>query len=209
MLKHLRTHFISGLLVLAPLFLTVIFFGTLVRLTDRWIVNPIFRMLPMSGDVALKVFLTKILIAILVVLFLTFVGIVAEKFVVKRFLLAWEGLLKNIPLLSVVYTSLKEIAGAFGADKKGVFKEVIFVEYPRRGVYAMAFVTLDKKWEVHEKTGKDLVTVFVPSPPNPATGFFIFVPREELIRTQISIEEGLRMVISGGAVVPPLKEGMG
>jgi uncharacterized membrane protein len=206
MLNKLRTHFVSGLLVLAPLFLTVIFFGYLVRLTDRLIVNPIFKTLPIQGDEVLKVFLAKILIGCFVIIFLTLVGTLAEKFFVKRLFSAWEGLLKNIPLLSVVYTSVKEIAAAFNSDRKGVFKEVVYLEYPRKGIYAMGFLTLDKKWDIHEKTGKDTVNVFVPSPPNPATGFFIFVQREEIIHSGLTIEEGIRMVISGGAVVPPLKK---
>ena len=189
-------------MVLSPLFLTVIFFGYLVRLTDRLIVNPIFSMLPIDGDRTIMVFLTKIVIAFFVVIFLTLVGLVAEKFFVKKLFQAWEGLLKNIPLLSVVYTSVKEIAQAFAGDQKGVFKEVVFLEYPRKGIYAMAFVTQEKRWEIHEKTGREMVNVFVPSPPNPATGFFIFVPREELIRSDMTVEEGIRMVISGGVVVP-------
>ncbi|OGW83495.1 MAG: hypothetical protein A3C47_03050 [Omnitrophica bacterium RIFCSPHIGHO2_02_FULL_51_18] len=206
MFNKLRTHFVSGLLVLSPLFLTIIFFGYLVRLTDRLIVNPIFQVLPINGDQVFKVILTKMAIAFFVVMFLTLVGTLAEKFFVKRAFKAWEGLLKNVPLLNIVYGSVKEIAAAFASDKKGVFKEVVFLEYPRKGIYAMAFVTQEKKWEIHEKTGKEMVNVFVPSPPNPATGFFIFVPREELIRSDMTIEEGIRMVISGGAVVPPLKK---
>lgn len=205
MFGKLRTHFISGLLVLAPLFLTVIFFNYLVSLTDRLIVNPIFKVLPIHGDQAFMVFLTKLAIAVFVVIFLTLVGTIAEKFLVKRIFGAWEELLKKIPLLNLVYTSVKEIAAAFSGEKKGVFKGVVFFEYPRKGIYAMGFVTLDKKWEIHEKTGKDIVNVFVPSPPNPATGFHVFIPREEVIFSQMSIEEGIRLVISAGSVVPPLR----
>jgi uncharacterized membrane protein len=113
-----------------------------------------------------------------------------------------EALLKRIPFFSKVYGSIKEIAQAFFGDKKGIFKRVVFIEYPRKGIYTIGFVTQDKPWEVNTLTGKDLHTVFVPSPPNPATGFFVFVPKEEIIETSISIEEAVRLILSGGAALP-------
>lgn len=206
MLNKLRSHFLSGLLALAPLFLTLFFFLYLVHLTDQLIVDPIFRILPIHGDKTFKVFLAKLAIALFVLFFLVLMGAVAEKFFMKRLVRAWEGLLKNIPLLNVVYVSVKEISRAFVGEKKGVFKDVVFVEYPRKGLYAIGFVMQDKKWQIHEKTGKDIVNVFLPHPPNPTGGFCVFVPREELIYTDLAIEEAMRLVISAGAVVPALKE---
>ena len=91
-------------------------------------------------------------------------------------------------------------------EKTGVFKRAVFLEYPRKGIYVLAFVMNEKRWAIHEKTGKDIVNVFVPAPPNPATGNFVFVLREELIEADITVEEGIRLVISGGAAVPPLKK---
>ncbi len=205
MLKNLKTHFIAGLVVLAPFFLTLLFLGYLVRLTDVFIVNPVFRLLPIEVDATFKIFLTKIAIAVCVLLITCFVGLVAEKFIFKRMLSSGESFLTNIPVFNRIYLSIKEIAVAFFGDKSGVFKRVVFMEYPRKGIYALAFVTREKRWALHEATGKDLVTVFVPSPPNPATGFFVFVPKEDLIDADVTVEEGIKMVISGGAAVPPLK----
>ena len=205
MIKGIRHHFFSGLLILGPLFLTLVVIGYLVRLTDRMVVDPLFGILPLNTDAQFKILLAKILIAILVFLFIALIGMVAEKFIFRQFLTSFEGLLKKIPLFSNVYSSIREIVVAFFGDKKGVFKSVVFIEYPRKGIYTMGFITLDKRWLIHEKTGKDLVSIFVPSPPNPATGNFVFVPREEVIETQISVEEGIRIVISGGAAVPEIK----
>ncbi len=203
MLRKFRTHFVSGLIVLAPLFLTFVVMGYLIRLVDRLLVNPLFQVLPVADvDAGFKVFLAKLAIALFVALFVAGIGFVAEKIMFKQFTAAGEGLLKNIPVFNKIYGSIQEIAQAFFGDKRGVFKQVVFVEYPRKGVYAIGFVTQDKKWEVQRRTGKDLITVFVPSPPNPATGFFVFVEKSEIVESDLTIEEGIKLVISGGAAVP-------
>ena len=204
MIKNFRTHFVSGLLVLAPLFITVWVIRYLLRFVDVLIVNPVFRVLPLHMDATITVILAKIAIALLVVLFVTFIGFGAEKLLVRQAISGAEMLLKGIPVLNKVYGSVKDIAQAFFGDKKGVFKKVVFVEYPRKGIYSLGFITQDKRWEAHRATGKDIFTVFVPSPPNPATGFFIFVPKEEIIDTRLSIEDGIKLVISGGAAIPPM-----
>ena len=205
MLQKLKNYFVAGLLALAPIFLTLLIIGYIIRLADRLIVNPVFQMLPAEIDQASKIFMTKTLIAFLVFFFVCLVGLLAQRFIFKQVFSMTEGFLKNIPIFSSVYSSLKEVAQAFFGDKSGVFKRVVLLEYPRRGIYAMGFVTQEKRWEAHDKTGKEIVSVFVPSPPNPATGFFIFVPKDELIEINITVEEGIRMVISGGAAVPAPK----
>ncbi len=126
----------------------------------------------------------------------------AEKFIFKRLFAAWEGFLDAIPFVNRVYGSIKEVAQAFFGDKTGIFKRVVYVEYPRKGVYALGFVTQEKPWEIHEKTGKEIVNIFLPHPPNPATGYFIFAPKEEVMESNLTVEEGIRMVISAGAAVP-------
>jgi uncharacterized membrane protein len=201
-MKGFKHFFLSGLLVLAPLFLTLVVIGYLFKLADAFVVNPVFRVLPFHIDASIEIFLTKILIAVCVVAFVVGIGAAAEKIFARQLMAIGEALLKRIPLFSKVYGSIKEIAQAFFGDKKGIFKRVVFIEYPRKGIYTIGFVTQDKPWEVNTLTGKDMQTVFVPSPPNPATGFFVFVPKEEIIETSISIEEAVRLVLSGGAALP-------
>ncbi len=202
MFKRLGHFFISGLMVLAPAFFTIWVVFYLVRIVDGSIVNPFFTLLPIETDARFKVLLTKLAITICVFFLIVVCGYLAERILFKQFAKNFEELIKRIPLFSNVYNSVKEVLLAFFGDKKGIFRSVVFVEYPRKGVYAMGFVTLDKPWELTEKSGKDLVSVFVPSPPNPATGNFVFVPREEVIWSEMTIEEGIRIVISVGAAVP-------
>lgn len=206
MLKNLRTHFISGLLVLAPLFLTLVVINYLVKLVDKFMVNPVFRFLPISQvDVSFQTFLAKLLIAVLVFAFVTLIGLGAEKFFIKQLFAAGEGILKSIPVFNKVYGSIQEIAQAFFGDKKGVFKKVVFIEYPRNGIYALGFITHDRRWAASEAIGKDVSTVFIPTPPNPATGYFVFVPNEDIIESELTVEEGIKLIVSGGTVVPSLK----
>lgn len=202
MIQKIRNHFISGLLALGPLFLTILLISYLVRLTDRFVVNPLFQILPFEIEKGFKILLAKLIIGVVVVIGVGLVGLAVEKFVFKKLFQNLEKLLKNIPLFSNVYLSFREIIQAFFGDKRGLFRRVVFVEYPRKGVYVMGFVTQDKRWDIHDKTGKNLVSVFVPAPPNPATGNFVFVPVDELIGSDLTVEEGIRLVISGGAAVP-------
>src|SRR3989338_6740481 len=120
--------------------------------------------------------------------------------------MAFENFLETIPFFNSIYSSIKDVAQAFFGDKRGVFKCVVFIEYPRKGLYAMGFVTQDKPWEISDKLGKEIWSIFVPSPPNPATGNFVLVPKEDVIFSSMTIEEGIRAVISGGAAVPSRKK---
>lgn len=202
----LKTYFISGILVLAPLFLTIIFLAYLVRMTDRMIVNPVFRFLPASQlDSWIIEVGTKLCIGVLVFLILCLIGYLTQKFLFRRLLNVGDAILKSIPLFNKIYVSIKDIADAFFGDKSGVFKRTVFFEYPRMGMWTLGFVTQEKDWVLCQITGRELASVFLPSPPNPATGMFVFVAKEELIDAGISVEEGLKMAFSLGAVVPPYK----
>ena len=206
MLKRLRNYFLSGLIILAPLFLTVLVLFYLVRLADGFVVNPVFQLLPLGQlDVKSRVIVAKLTIGVAVVLFVTLLGIAAQKFLFRRMLETGESVILGIPVFSRVYRSFKEISQAIFGEKTGIFKRVVFLEYPRKGILAMGFVTLEKPWALTEKVGRDLVSVFVPTPPNPATGFFVFVPREELIDAGVSVEEGIKLCISVGAAAPPTR----
>jgi uncharacterized membrane protein len=146
--------------------------------------------------------LAKIVIFLCVTAFVSCLGFAAEKFILRKALQVGESFLKSIPVFSKVYISFRDIAQAFFGDKAGVFKRVVFIEYPRFGIYVLGFVTQEKSWALCEKTGKSLISVFVPSPPNPATGLFVFVPKDQIVELDVTVEEGLKLVISGGAVLP-------
>lgn len=204
MLKRVRGHFLSGLAVLSPLFLTLIFLQMLVRLADRAVVDPVFTLLPFEFDARVKVYLTKLAIAVVVVLFICLTGYVAKQILFRQFFGFVEGAIQGIPLFSSVYSSIKQIAHSFFGEKRGVFGRVVFVPYPVAGSYSIAFVMKEDRWQLHERIGRDLVSVFVPSPPNPATGFVLFVPKEQIVESGLTVEDAIRLVISLGSLTPSL-----
>jgi uncharacterized membrane protein len=205
-LKSVRNHFAAGLLVLAPLFLTIVVISYLVRMADAFVVNPLFSILPLHMDVSSRILLAKVLIAAVVFVVVTMIGWAAQRFLFKRIFSVGEAVLENIPIINKIYASIRDITVALFGDKKGAFGRVVFVNYPYKGSYTVGFVTNDNRWEIDEKTGKEMLTVFIPSPPNPATGFFVFVPREDVIDSTMTIEEGMRLVLSIGAAVPGQKK---
>ncbi len=202
-----KSYFFAGLVVLAPLFLSIMFIGYLFKLADHFVVDPLFQALPIDMDQGFKIFLTKLLIAAVVALFVAIIGFATRKVLVSSLFGFGESILKNIPVFNRIYLVLKEITGAFFDDKKGLFKRVVFVEYPRKGLYTMGFVTQEKPWELGRTTGKDIVNVFIPHPPNPATGFMVFVERTDITESSLTIEEGIKLVISAGAAVPADSKG--
>jgi uncharacterized membrane protein len=139
---------------------------------------------------------------IVVVLLIILTGIFAGNFIGRRVISQGERVLYNIPLIRRIYTAVKELSEVFLTDRKTVFKEVVLIRYPHKDSFAVAFVTRKAPTLIDGMTGRELVNVFVPTTPNPTSGFLLLVPAEEIIRVPMSVEEGLKMVISGGAVTP-------
>jgi len=115
----------------------------------------------------------------------------------------FEGILVKVPLINLVYNTVKQIVDTFSQQNNAIFQEVVLIEYPRKGVYAVGFLTNQAKGEIQEKTGENLVNVFVPTTPNPTSGFLLMLPNDAVIPMEMTIAEGMKLIISGGAVAPP------
>ena len=201
--RKLRGYFLSGLVILAPIFFTVLVLSYLVKLADAFVVNPVFRLLPLDPFGAeSRVWAAKVLIALAVVLFVTALGFATREFLVRRLIDFGESVLNAIPVFNRVYRSFKDIAQAMFGGKSGVFKRVVFFQYPSVGVYTMGFVTSEDFPPLTQKTGGEFAAVFIPSPPNPATGYSVLVPKKDLITSEMTIEDGLKYCISCGVAVP-------
>jgi uncharacterized membrane protein len=182
--------FLAGLGALIPLFVTV------------WVIRLLFRMLDGLIPITFHRPGSGFLITIATIFA---VGLLARNLVGKRIFKYFEGLLLKIPLVNNIYHSSKEVVSAFSPGGTAVsFKRVVLVEYPRRGMYSIAFVTKEKNpWLVmHGKPQPDMMSVFLPTTPNPATGYFALLPKEDLVPLDISVEEGIKLIISGGIVIP-------
>lgn len=188
--------FLAGLISIIPLFMTF------------WVVKLLFGMLDSILPLNLPIPGAGFLVTIAVIFI---VGLLARNLVGKSIFKYFEALLLKIPLVNSIYNSSKEVVKAFSPGGTAAsFKRVVLIEYPRRGMYSLAFVTRERNlWlQFPSKPQEGLLSVFFPTTPNPATGYFALVPREDVIPIDISVEEGIKMLISGGIIVPDdLKKG--
>ncbi|MFP4157790.1 MAG: DUF502 domain-containing protein [Opitutales bacterium] len=204
MFRSIRNAFLTGIVVTLPLGVTIIVINFLLQKLGTpasnfffWFLDPDWRSTP-----ALKLALESI--SVLVVFFLITVLGYGSRFVVGRILLRWlEQLLDNVPFINTVYRTVKQIVDTFGQQKKAVFQEVVLIEYPRKKCYVIGFLTSQAKGEPQEVTGETIVNIFVPTTPNPTSGFLLMLPKSDVTFLNMSISDGMKLIISGGAVVPP------
>jgi uncharacterized membrane protein len=206
MFKHLRNYFLTGLLVLLPLAITIklLFWGF--EKTDAILGNFIYHYL--NRYFGIEVRITGLgLIALL--LLITFTGIFARNYLGKKLIETGERLLNRIPVLSSVYSMTKQLAESLTAAQtkgKGAFRQVVLVEYPRQGLWSPGFLTGEAFEEADERLEGDFVSVFVPTVPNPTTGFLILVPKEQVKIMDMSVEDGFKLLISAGVITPAKKQ---
>ncbi|NIR47013.1 DUF502 domain-containing protein [candidate division KSB1 bacterium] len=203
--RRIRNYFFTGLLVLIPLVLTGFIIWKLFLAVDsilrpfahEYILGPLGlklggKQFPGIGFITLTVFIIV-------------VGLVARNYFGKKIVAFGERIVERIPLINRVYGAIKQISEAFFSSKREVFKKPILFEYPRKGIYSIGFYTQDTRGVVQDALDDDVVSVFLPTTPNPTSGFLLFVPKSEIVELDLTIEEALKLVISGGAIVP--KEG--
>ena len=196
--KLLRRYLVAGLLIWAPLAVTFLLLRLAVNVMDKTlaIIPPQYRPEELLGFhiPGLGVILTFI------VLFLT--GMLAANFVGRYVGGGWESLLDRIPIVRTIYGGAKNFAEIVFSDSNDSFKQVLLIEYPRKGLFSLAFQTSSELGEVQARTGEDVVCCFVPTTPNPTSGFVIMVPRKDIKVLDMEVDEALKMIISLGVVVP-------
>jgi uncharacterized membrane protein len=140
---------------------------------------------------------------VIAVVFLTLLGAVATNFFGRTLLSMGESLLDRMPIIRSIYSTLKQIFETVASTNSGSFKDVVLVEYPRKDIWAIAFVTSETKGEIQDRTIEDVVNVFLPTTPNPTSGFLLFVPKKDLVYLNMTVDDGMKYIISAGLVVPP------
>ena len=197
-MKRLQKYLVAGILVWAPLFVTWFLLKLGVGIMDKTlaILPAAYRPENLLGFhiPGLGVILT------LVVLLLT--GVLAANFVGRAFVGGWESLLDRIPVVRAIYSAAKNFAEIVFSDSSQSFKKVLLIQYPRKGLYSLAFQTSSELGEVQGRTGEDVVCCFVPTTPNPTSGFIIIVPKRDIVELDMEVDEALKMIISLGVVVP-------
>ncbi len=194
----LRRYLIAGLLVWLPLGVTLLVIKLLVETMDK-----ILLVLPDDyHPETLFGFHIPGLGVVLSIIIVLLTGMIVANFFGRRLVSFWESMLKRIPLVRTVYGSVKQVVETVFSSGGKSFRKVLLIEYPRKGIWALAFQTGVGTGEVQDKTGREVVNVFVPTTPNPTSGFFIILPRDEIVELDMTVDEGLKMIISMGVILP-------
>lgn len=200
-LVSFRNAFLSGALMLAPLIVTIWAFRAIIDLIGGTF-RPLYEhTLPVS--LQRIPFLWDMVATVVVLLLVTVLGYFSNYVFGKYFVSVVERAIQRIPGIGAVYNSVKQIVSTFGTQNRNLFNKVVLVEFPRKGIWTLGFLTNKQQGEAQAVTGTESWTVFVPTTPNPTSGFLLLLPRTEIVELEMSVGEGMKMIISGGAVVPP------
>lgn len=188
---RLRNYFITGIVVLIPIGLTLYLTKFIIDFSSKLLpteLNPNYY-LPFKIP-GLEIIVT--------VIFITIIGGLSLSFIGKKFLQIFNDLLKRIPILRTIYSAIGQLTETFAPQGRSQKKSVVLVEYPRKGIWAVGFATKDNEGEISEKTESELVNVFVPTTPNPTSGFLLMFPKNEIKYLDMSFEEASRFIVSAG-----------
>jgi uncharacterized membrane protein len=198
MIECMRKYFVTGLLILVPLAITVwvlnLIIGTmdqsLILLPDRWRPEALIGFhIPGLGT-----------ILTLVIIFLT--GLATRNFIGNRVVLAWEAVVIRIPVVNTIYSSVKQVSDTLFSSSGNAFRKALLVEYPRKGCWTIAFLTGTPGGDVKNHLQGDYVSLYVPTTPNPTSGFFLMVPRADTIELDMTVDTALKYIVSMGVVSP-------
>lgn len=197
----IRTSFFSGLLLLAPLVVTVWAFSQIVDLVGGTF-RPLYEhYLPES--LQRIPFFWDLLATLAVLMVVTALGYLSNYVFGKFFLRIVERAVQRIPAVGAVYNSVKQIVTTFGTQNRNLFSKVVLVEFPKEGCWGLGFLTNKHQGEPQLRIGQESWTVFVPTTPNPTSGFLVMIPRDKIVELDMTVGDGMKMIISGGAVIPP------
>ena len=196
---RLRAYFLAGVLVVAPISITFYLAWLLLSFVDARI-TPLIP--PRFNPETYLPFAIPGVGLVFVVVFLTLVGMLTAGFFGRLFTRTSEAVMVRTPFLRGIYGAVKQIIETVLAQKSAAFREAVLIEYPRRGIWAIGFLTGRTEGEVQDKTKEDVLNVFLPTTPNPTSGFLLFVPRSDVVPLSMSVEGALKMVISGGILTP-------
>tara|TARA_B110000967_G_scaffold173502_1_gene185150 strand:+ start:956 stop:1561 length:606 start_codon:yes stop_codon:yes gene_type:complete len=186
----LRNYFITGAIVLIPIGITIYLTLFIIKISSSFLpkrINP-NHYLPFDVP-GIEILITIILI--------TFIGGLSLSFLGKKFLEVFNNILKKIPILRTIYSAVGQLTESF-TQSDGVKKSVVILEYPRKGIWVVGFATKENNGEISKKTNEELINIFVPTTPNPTSGFLLMVPKKDIIYLDMSFEDASRFIVSAG-----------
>ena len=187
---RLRNYFITGAIVLIPIGITIYLTLFIIRISSSFLPKKINPNNYLPFDIpGIEILIT--------IIFITFVGGLSLSFLGKKFLEIFNNILKKIPILRTIYSAVGQLTESF-TQSDGTQKSVVILEYPRKGIWVVGFATKENNGEISKKTNEKLVNIFVPTTPNPTSGFLLMVPKKDLIYLDMSFEEASRFIVSAG-----------
>ncbi len=195
----MKKYFITGLLVLVPLFITIWVLSTILHMMDQSLL-----LLPEAWQPPKKLFGFNVLglgaLLTLVIIFVT--GLVATNIFGRQLIMLWESMLTRVPFVKTIYSSVKQVSDTLFSDSGNAFRKAVLVQYPRQSSWTIAFITGAPGGDVVNHLHGDYVSVYVPTTPNPTSGFFLMMPKADVIELDMSVDEALKYIISMGTVAP-------
>ncbi len=200
LLARLRTYFLTGILITAPIAITVAIAIWFIEFVD----SSIEPLVPARYNPETYLpFSVPGLGLVILVIFLTLVGFLTANFIGRQLVRFGERMVERMPVVRSIYGALKQIFETVLAQSSTSFRQCVLVEWPRRDLWTVAFVTGHAQGEIERRAEGDLIAIYVPTTPNPTSGYLMYVPKRDLKFLDMSVEDGLKLVLSGGLVVPP------
>jgi uncharacterized membrane protein len=201
---RIRNIFFAGILITVPLGLSVFILRFLFTWIDNLFSPSITALLIKFGHIPLNPGYRIPGIGVgstIVLIFL--VGLFTRNIIGRNVVRLYEAVLIRIPIFKNIYVGAKQVIETIGSSSAKSFNKVVMLEYPRKDIYALAFITSESRGEAKRMVGKEMTNIFLPTTPNPTSGFFLLVPEKDIIELEMSVEDGIKMIISGGLVTPP------
>jgi len=198
-----RAAFVSGLLLVAPLVVTVWAFSQAIQLFGGSFREVLLIFVPNSlREIEALSFLWDLLAAVIVVGLITCLGYISRYVFGKFFVRVAEQFIENIPGISPVYRTVKQVLSTFSVQNRRFFSKAVLIQYPREGIWSLGFLTSTETGEVGVRTAPEVWAVFLPTTPNPTSGYLLFVPRKDIIELDMPVSDAMKLIISGGTMVP-------
>ncbi|MCF2611953.1 MULTISPECIES: DUF502 domain-containing protein [Fusobacterium] len=207
--RGIRNHFYAGMIVVLPIFLTIFILNWIINLvisltTNSFLVKIINKFIYYFGfqENEKVVYIVYGVYLLIILLSIVFVGVITKNIVGKKIRKGIDNLICKLPIIKQIYTTMKQIVKLISSQKNPGYKKVIVVEYPRKGIYSIGFLTAEDNFILKDAYGKEFHNIFIPTSPNPTSGMFICVPKEDVKELDMSIEEAIKLIVSGGVITP-------
>lgn len=205
-----RANFVTGLVVILPAVISIAvlvwLFGNVANITDALLFFLKYFLPPeyiyVNGTSGQMFWYWSLLAFALAIMLISIIGRLARNYIGKKVIQAIDSLILRVPLLNKVYATIKQVNEAFSTGKKSAFKTVVMIQFPRPGIYSIGFITSEQHDEIQAKTKEHVVCVFVPTTPNPTSGWLVLVPEKDVTRLEMSVADAIKFIISLGAVSP-------